>query len=240
MLLKCSKCAVDKPLDQYETYWHSVQNKTRMRKYCKTCFKEQKRIYRESIKMNKITQPVSPEPPTIDYSSDPNYYNCIYCDSWKELSDFYLAKNGKPITKRCRDCQNQKDRDKTKERRKENGGSLMIPKTPNVYFDEYQKQHTFEFMKLLGYIYNEENGVWLKPGVKELDENNKIVFLKVRKYKRKHDSLTRTDIQQIRDLYKSGNNFGQVAKLVNRNPSTVWKVLAEYEPTFKKRYEKGN
>ena len=54
----CSKCNIEKEADQYQTYFHSTQNKLRTRRICNSCFKEQKSIYRENIKNKKIIEPV--------------------------------------------------------------------------------------------------------------------------------------------------------------------------------------
>ncbi len=212
----------------------------RMRKYCMTCFKEQKRLWRESIKELKITQPVSTEPATIDYSTNPDYIFCEKCSQYKHTDDWYMHKRGnsKKLYRStfCKVCSASKYKE---DYYKKKGGrsSEFVYSKPNIYADELQKELTFEVLTLLGYIYNEEIGIWLKPGIKELNVNGKLFFPKVKKRKRKNETLTHKDCELIHKYYKEGYNVHQVAKLVKRHPSTVWKRLSTYEPTFKKTYK---
>ncbi len=225
----CRKCNLDKPLDQYGTYFHSTQQKMRIRKYCKSCYKEQKRLWKESIKELKITQPVSPEPATIDYSNNPDYYLCIDCKEWKLLMvDFYLHKGLKPITKRCKDCQRISDQKDADEYKKENGGSLMVPQKPNVYFDKYQKENTFILMGIMGYLYDEDTGIWWKPGVKEIVDG-KPKFLKVKKHKTKRLRVVNPELwKQMVELRNRNLTYVQIADKLNLSDTTVRKYLVEY------------
>ncbi len=230
----CRKCNEDKPLDQYETYFHRPQGKMRMRKYCRTCFNEQKRLWRESIKQLKITQPVSPEPVTIDYSTNPDYYLCIDCKEYKLLMvDFYLHKGMKPITKRCKDCQRVLDQKEADEYKKENGGSLMVPQRPNVYFDKYQKENTFQLMNIMGYLFDEGTGIWYKPGVKEIVDG-KPKFLKVKKHKRKRLRMINPDLwKQMIELRNKNMTYVQIADILNLSDTTIRKYIIEYEQSNK-------
>ncbi len=202
----------------------------RTRKYCRDCCKEQRRLYKESINMKKITQPVSPEPVTIDYSTNPNYCNCIDCKEWKLLTDFYLHKGGKPITKRCKACQKILDQKEADEKRRDNGGSMMVPKNPNVYFDNYQKENTFELMQLMGYLFDEGTGIWWKPGVKEVVDG-KPVFLKIKKGKRRISRprhYTKELMEQIL-LFRSKNwTYRKIGMKLNISETTVRKYLVDY------------
>lgn len=228
-MIRCSKCNIDKPVDQYDTYYHSTQQKMRIRKYCKPCFKEQKRIYRESIRMKKISQPVSPEPVTIDYSTNPDYYLCIDCNEYKLLMvDYYLHKGGKPITKRCKACQRIIDQKEAEEKRKENGGSMMVPQQPNVYFDKYQKENTFELMEIMGYLFDEGTGIWYKPGVKEIVDGQPV-FLKLRKYKHKRlRVVNKAMLEKMIELRNKNLNYNQIADKLEISDTTVRKYLVQY------------
>jgi len=225
----CTKCNIDKPVDQYDTYFHSTQQKTRTRKICNPCFKEQKKQYRESIKMKEIVQPVTPEPPTIDYSTNPDYQKCIVCEEWKVIkTEYYLHKNGRPTSKRCRECQRELDRQKTADKREDNGGSMMIPQKPNVYFDNHQKQNTFEFMQLLGYLYDEGTGIWYKPGVKEI-VNGKPVFLNVKK--KLHGTpkkINKEMIYQIIELRKNNYTYASISRKLKISETSVQRYLNIY------------
>jgi len=230
----CRKCNIDKPVDQYDTYFHSTQKKNRTRKYCNTCFIEQKRKYRESIRMKKITQPVSPEPATIDYSNNPDYYLCVGCNQYKLLLvDYYLHRGGKPITKRCKVCQKIQDQQRADESRRENGGSMMVPQKPNIYFDDYQRQNTFELMELMGYLYDEGTGIWHKPGWKEII-NGKPVFVVIKEKmknkpkKIKSRIMNEEILQKMIELRKRKLTYVQIADKLNLSDTTVRKYLVEY------------
>ena len=228
----CSKCNVDKQLDQYETYWHSTQQKMRTRKVCKTCYNEQKRIYRETIKMKKITQPVSPEPATIDYSDNPLYKQCMDCHKWKlRATEFYTRQTGEVYLNRCKQCEHELEKRKREDYLKENCGSEKVLATPGKFTDIYQKQCTFEFLKELGYIYQEDNNVWIKPGVKEIVDG-KIVFLKInkRKNKKHHRRKVTTEIiEKIVYLKSKGLNYNEIAYKLNLSNSTIRENYLEWK-----------
>lgn len=225
----CKKCHIDKPLDQYDTYLHRKQGKMRTRKYCMDCFRAQKKKYRESIRMKQITQPVTPEPPTIDYSNNPEYKKCMVCEQWKVIkTEYYLHKNGRPTSQRCKECIRTMDREKTAESRKERGGSLMIPQRCGVFFDSFQRENTFELMKLLGYLYDEETGIWWKPNVKHI-VNGKPVFLKVKK--RLHGTpkkITKEIINQIIELKRNNYTYASIARKLKISETSVQRYLGIY------------
>ena len=105
----CTKCFIDKPVEEYYTYYHSTQKKQRTRKYCKSCYKNQKRLYKESIKTKKIMEPVSVieepvvlEPQPVEQinplSTNPDYRLCRTCQKYKHSMDDYYhhGKSKKP------------------------------------------------------------------------------------------------------------------------------------------------
>ena len=234
-MLVCKKCNIEKPLDEYETYFHRPQGKMRMRKYCKDCFREQKRLWRESIKENKITQPVSPEPPTIDFSTNPDYYKCKMCEEWKVMKkDFYLHKGGNPLNGRCKVCQKILDRKEADEHKKENGGNLKVKQKPNQYMDEYQKENTFLLMGIMGYLFDEGTGIWYKPGVKEI-VNGKPVFLKVKKRKKSYKPrfMNQELLMKILELRKRKLTYAQIAIKFNLSDTTIRKYVTDYEKSNK-------
>jgi hypothetical protein len=225
----CSKCGIDKLEDQYQSYFHSTQQKWRTRRVCKTCFNEQKRKYKESTRKEKIIQPVTPEPPKIDYSTNPLYKNCMDCHEWKLIStDFYTRSDGTVYLNRCRQCEVELERNKRKEYLIDNCGSDKVLLTPNKYTDEYQKDCTFQFLKLLGYIYNEDKGIWTKPGVKELI-NGKIVFLNLKKTKHHLRKVDQHVLDKIIEYKDKGLNFNIIARKLKLNSSTVRKYYLEWK-----------
>ena len=234
----CTKCFIDKPVEEYETYFHSTQNKQRTRRYCKSCFKEQKRKYKETIKMKEIIQPVVLEleiEVVNPLSTNPDYRLCRTCQEYVHLDGFYKYK-ARGITFKeyldCRKCCNKKESDKRKEERQEelesSGGSEKVHTQVGVWSDEYQKKQTYMVMKALGYTYSEECGHFLKPGVKEYVDG-KLKFYKVNKQKfrvgQKIDYNT-PEWTEIYNLYMLGNcSQKQLSKKYGVSTATINKYI---------------
>lgn len=164
-MIKCNKCNITKEDKEFQTYFHSTQNAIRTRKICTECFNNQKKEYKLKIKIQ-----IDPDK---YYSSQPDYKKCTHCLTWKKLDEFYKMRNSK--ASRCSECNNQIASDRRKQKVDSEGGLKRVSQIPNVYYGEIQKQQTFEFLQLMGYIYNEDYGVWEKPGYKEVIDG-KIVF----------------------------------------------------------------
>ena len=185
------------------------------------------------------------EPPVIDYSNNPDYHLCQRCETYKHNDDWYWNRQGNSVKKYrsqyCKECSTSKYREEYSKKRSNKASEFVYAK-PGVYADELQKELTFELLTLLGYIYNEEKGIWLKSGIKELNENGEVFFPNVKKQKkkkRKNVKLTDEDFESIHKLYKEGYNSNQIAKMLNQKSSTVYKRLSTYEPTFKRTYKIG-
>lgn len=163
-MIKCTKCNHSKEEKEYQTYFHSKQNTVRTRKVCTICFNEQK-------KLTRLNKKITIDPDKY-YSTQPDYKKCTGCKSWKKRDEFYKSgRNG--VASKCSICYNAEQIAKRKEKNIENGGAIRVGQQPNTYFGETQKEQVFEFLQLLGYIY--ENGIWIKPGYKEVI-NGKITF----------------------------------------------------------------
>lgn len=242
---RCSKCDELKPATEYYTYFHSTQQKHRTRNICQRCVMEGKRKYRESIKEQKIIQPdplkivFTPIPvpiptPTVEVvnplSLDPNYKLCRTCQEYKHDDDYYH--HNSVSTKNyldCRKCCNIRERDRRREERQEElencGGSEQVKSKVGMWVDEYQKIQTYKVMEILGYIYDEESGHFLKPGVKELIDG-KLVFHKVRKkvYTYNQIKYPETIWEEITDLYNTGKyTFKKLGKKYGVSQTTVCK-----------------
>jgi hypothetical protein len=231
----CTKCFIDKPVEEYDTYYHSTQKKQRTRKYCKSCFKEQKRLYKESIKTKKIMEPLSvieepvviiPQPVEVvnPLSTNPNYRLCRTCQEYIHINDYYNFNSNKHYLD-CRICCNKREADKRKQERQEQiengGGSEMVSSKPNTYKDKYQQQQTFMVMEVLGYTY--QDGVWLKPGTKEL-VNGKLVFPKLKKLKyigHKHIDYNDELWDLIWKDFNDGINQRQLSKKHGYSTTTI-------------------
>ena len=236
----CTKCSIDKPETDYATYFHSTQNKMRTRKVCKSCFNEQKRLYKESIKNKKIIQPVEDLTPTIefippiDYSTNPDYKKCNTCYEWKHYNDYYFHNRGKGLRYgECIECQKDKDKREHEEYLENNGGHDRILVKPNQYMDEIQKNQTFEVMKILGYTFNEEHGIWFKEGVKTLEEDGKIKFHFLRYTRRPYRGKGKKISQLLKDRIISyrqkGYSMGKISLITGVSDSSVCKIIKEYE-----------
>lgn len=235
----CSKCSVDKPENQYETYVHKPQGKWRTRKYCRSCFKEQKRLYNESIKTKKIMEPVSviEEPVVIipqqieevnSFSNNPDYKLCRTCQEYVHKDDYYRYK-ARGITYKeyldCRKCCNKKEAAKRKNERKEwkenTGGSDRIRNDVGVFEDKFQKEQCYMVMKVLGYTYNEECGHFLKPGVKEYVDG-KLFFPKLRSYGGQKINYNNKIWTDILEEFNTGNNtYKSLSRKYGYSPTTI-------------------
>ena len=234
----CSKCSVDKPESEYQTYFHSTQNKTRTRKVCRKCFNDQKSFYRESIRKQKIIQPAEDMTPTeviipsIDYSNNPDYKICIKCNEFKLLEEFHFSKRSKSQRfNSCKECEKITDKIYLEERKKKNGGSKLISQQVNTYFDEYQRQNTFELMILLGYTFDEEHQTWLKEGVISIKDGKPYFhFLKHHKKKpRRGVNVSQTQIEKVME-YKSKNYpVSKIERLTSLSNTTIYKIFKKYE-----------
>jgi hypothetical protein len=232
----CTKCFVDKPVEEYDTYFHSTQNKHRTRRYCKSCFKEQKRKYKESIKMKEIIQPEVQEleiEVVNPLSLDPNYKQCRTCQEYKhKMEDYYYHGSSKKTTYLdCIKCLNKRELDRRREERRQelesSGGSEKVHTQVGVWSDEYQKEQTYMVMKVLGYTYNEECGHFLKPGVKEYVDGE-LKFTKV-KTKITYTSAINWNPEhrkEIMELYATGEwTYKKLAKKYGVSTTSIAKII---------------
>lgn len=168
----CSKCKIDKPIELYQTYYHSTQQKYRTRRVCNSCFNEQRRKYKESIKNKKITQPEVPE---------------------LEIEVFPTP--------------------------------TPLPEPDTTLYE------LPEVLSFMGYLYNVEYNVWLKPGVKEMI-NGELVFPKVKKYKNMGGARPRISNETKQEVIKYSKlkyRFSKIAELTNISEPSVSKIIRDYE-----------
>lgn len=215
----CTKCNRDKPIEEYHTYWHSTQNKTRTRRYCKACYKKQKDEYKSKIRLKRN--------PTLFYENNPEYCQCRDCSTWKHKSEYYVT-NGKINYYTCKQCIIDKERADRQQYLKENCGSEFVHKDVNTYADEYQKACVFDFLKDLGYLYDDVTGVWTKPGVKEIIDGE-IVFLKIskrpKKQRKKSTPVTMQIIKQVIELKRIGVKITDIMNQLDISENSVYKIL---------------
>ena len=206
----------------------------RIRKVCKPCFNEQKRQYNQSIRNKKIIQPVedmTPIQPIIDHSTNPDYKACKECNEYKPIDSFHYFNKEKGLTfNTCKDCEKENDRIYNEQLKEQNGGSKMVGAKPNTYFDEYQKKNTFEVMTLLGYLYNEEYGIWTKLGVKTIEDGKPYFhFLKYYKKGNKGGMITQTERDKILEYREKGFSFKRISIITKISPNSIYKIIKEHE-----------
>lgn len=157
----------------------------------------------------------------------PDFLTCKICGEEKHKNYFY-----KHFHTRCIDCVRQIAKEKYDN---EYSGQYKVLVKPNTYVNEEQKQDTFEFMLALGYTFNEEYQVWLKPGVKEII-NGKIKFLKVNylnsiwKSERKSRYNWSDDlVAQLYNMKLAGYIYKEIGEKYNIHKHTVYRILKKYE-----------
>ena len=179
---QCSKCKIDKEDNEFQKYWHSTQQKFRIRKECTLCHNtqhnERRRLKRLESKLiqvpiiEEIVQPVVQELQP-DLSTNQNYKQCRTCQEWKLKSEYHQRNNSRKNYLDCKYCYNKKELERSRiDRLKElevTGGSDRHKQQPGEWIDEYQKEATYNILKAIGWKLNEENGIWFKDGIKTSD-----------------------------------------------------------------------
>jgi hypothetical protein len=250
-MIRCSKCDIEKEVDQYSTYFHSTQNKLRTRKVCKSCFNHQKSIYRESIKKEKIidSTPVSVSPtpiPIPTYIPTPNLLVnpevfidmdtkvCYTCKIEKPLTDFYIhSQTGKPFT-HCKRCESDKGNREYQQYIEDNGGSDKVRKYPGQWVDSYQQENVEGFLKVMGWKHNGKH--WYKEGVRSGEDGIWERMRGMKKYRKppsvpkKSPVLERlmVHIEDIIKLRKEGMTFSKIGYIYNTSSPYITKVITKY------------
>lgn len=218
----CNKCNLDKPENNYETYWHSTQQKYRTRRICKTCISNQKKEYKLLIKqMNKVQPEVlESQPEVIDtLSTNPQYKKCSRCFEYRHKIDGYYLNSGKKSRfSMCKICC-RKERKKYPSKTIEGPTERYYPQ-PNRYYDEKQRLEVFGVMERLGYLFNSENGIWYKEGWKTKDG----VFLNIKKLKRRGVSgkvIPEEVKRKIIEEKKKGTTIKKIMEMFKISHSTI-------------------
>lgn len=238
----CSKCKIDKPADQFYTYWHSTQKKHRTRRICFDCVNEQKKEYRLKIKEEKdklievsipteIIQPDEPELIVEDFENNPDYKYCPECETYKILSEFYKSNQTGKLFKKCKACHNINVKEASRlywDEKRRTIGCERVSVKPNTYLDEVQKEQTFWLMELLGWTYN-DNGVWSKEGIKDKDKNWPNLKCKKKNFKTKPIGVKKEiDINKVIQLINNGWSYKSICEKLDCSKPTLMKRLNEY------------
>jgi hypothetical protein len=204
--MRCTVCEKDKEINQFQTYWHSTQNKMRQRKQCTECY------YNHRLKRKD---------PEKYYQNSPDYHKCNTCNDWKLIKEFYTS-NGEIYSNRCRVCTKKIDTEKRVAKLIENCGSEKVKQKPNTYSDKYQKECTFQMMELLGYTFDVPTGIWVKPGYKEI-KDGKPYFPTIVGTGRIARKMTTTILDRIIEYKSKGWNYEQIALELGMSDTTVYK-----------------
>ena len=220
-MMRCTKCGEEKDESNYQKYFHSTQNKWRVRKECTEC------LYKTRLKRKN---------PDLYYQSQPDFKKCKTCQQWKHLDEFYFHSKVTGLKfPDCIECTKIKDKEDRELEMASKGGSDKINQFPNQYVDKYQKEQTFYVMETLGYTYNQDSGVWTKPGIKELIDG-KIVFPKIKKkikvgiYETK---VTSDMLEKIIEYKEMGWNYEKIGDKLGISDTTAFKYYKKWTDTSK-------
>lgn len=235
-MIRCHKCGIEKEDNHFQKYWHSTQKKHRIRKECTECFYKQRNERRrfkrlqnkELIKLSIPTDIILPHVPELEPEVLQDEKKCNTCGKIKNLQQFYKSKKcTKGRANCCIECEINKEKEERELELIENGGSLLISPKPNQYKDKYQKELVFQFLPLCGWIFNEENGIWYKPGFK--DENGNFINIRKRKKILPRKKLTKEQIDNIYSLKSKGYKPKYISEALDINQMTVYNAIKRIE-----------
>lgn len=227
----CSKCSIDKPIDQYAI--DKQPNKIYRKRYCNDCFRKQSRDWKKQNRVKKKQLIELPQPKEIIepvvLELQPGYKICFTCNEIKSFEQYYHSRYG-TAAKNCKSCVSEKSKATIKEKTRQNGGSERVPHPPNEYADEEQKEQTFWVMKLMGWTYN-DNGVWSKEGFKD---KNKVWYKFEEKVKPKRPANinggrkilpVHKKVNEVIQKHKEGYGFYDLAYIYECSHTTIRKII---------------
>jgi alkylated DNA repair dioxygenase AlkB len=95
--------------------------------------------------------------------------SCSKCGNVLSLDNFYYCKNTGKYHSACKRCVCSIE--KKRYAHPKNPEDKRVLSKPGQYFDLEQKEMTFDYLHRLGWNYNEENGIWYKPPLKDSSGN---------------------------------------------------------------------
>lgn len=215
----CTRCKEERSDELYYSYWHSTQQKYRIRHVCNVCTRQQSRDYKLKRKNMQVKEVVATK-------------FCVHCKEDVPVTGFYEA-NLKAPGSPCISCRRKQYEQKKYNQIMENGGSERVPPKPNVYTDQFQKAQTFMILEMLGWTYN-DNGVWSKEGVKSAD-NVWVNIIPQPKRKRANAGLpikkkhgVHNYIPQIIKQKEDGMTYADLAYIYDCSHTTIRMIVNKY------------
>lgn len=161
----------------------------------------------------------------------PTEKECIRCEKTKTVDSFYISR-GKYVSSICKDCYRKEERLKYHEYKDDNCGGIRILTKPNTFTNNSQKECLFNIMRTIGFQFNEEKGIWWKPGFR--DENGIFINVKGRK-RRKRQYLTKPMIREMYELFEKNVSVSDIALKFNTHENTIYKYRLKYETSRNRR-----
>lgn len=235
--MNCSKCKIDKEVDNYYTYFHINRKKHYTRRVCNDCYKKQQLTYKKKELIQLPQQETIVEPVVLELEPEvlivpDGYKQCNDCKEVKPIDEFYNSAYKNPIRK-CKTCYKKYHRNKIIQSMENKGGADNYKSNPNEYTSEIQKEQTFMVMELCGWTYN-DNGVWSKPGIKTKDkiwecfeERPKLVRTQTnagRKIKKGVWNCKEDIIKRI----EAGERYSDVADIYECSHTTLRTIISNY------------
>ena len=245
----CRICKEDKPETHFSKYrTKKTGNKVYQRKECSTCLNQ---LSRHRLQNKKKDQPVVLKSQTevlIDQLDIPKEQSnseegrvCTDCYEWKPMTEFHMNRqhNRNYYYKNCKPCYSKKQNKGRNSR--DPFGSTYRP-NPNEYYNDYQKEKTFELMEAMGWVFDEPAGVWNKKNIKENG-----VFLNVipdikKERKRTYHGNTPVvynnimkNIEQVLKYLKEGHPYSELETIYDCSHTTIRKAVHDYKYEQAKR-----
>ncbi len=121
------------------------------------------------------------------------------------------------------------------------GFRVEVRALPNTYANDQQRNEVFDFLKLIGWNFNEEKGIWHKDGIKNKDgkfinfvEKPKKFVMPIKRpdgYVHKNKGKTKLTIVEIRELFElrqAGATWPQITAYYGISHPTAAKYFNYY------------
>lgn len=151
---------------------------------------------------------------------------CINCKEIKNIDEFiHIYKKSTRIRAKCKSC--LKDLQKLKRFNNSLGLPGRVKYKPNTYNSDYEKSVVFDMMQTMGWTFNEENGIWFKEGIKDMNGKFDNVVEDIKnKYKGK---ISQQDRIKIIEMRIQNIPFSKIAETFKVSVPAIYYQIKEYE-----------